>query len=342
MKLRGKEASGLKRMVGDWAKRQALLHHEAEMAGEVHSSLGYTIARKMILSKVHEALGLDRAVSQGFAIGGSAVSPDTVKYFLSLDIKLLELIAATETCGMIQIGNRTEPGNFRVGKVGKVYNDELEVKLKSMDNSGNGEMLSRGRSICMGYLNNREKTLEAIDDDGWLHSGDLVSKDKEDFYTVVGRIKEILITSGGKNISPSNIEEVIKTELPDIISNVMLVGDGKPYLCCLLTLRVELDPKTLAPTNMISKEALKWIKGVTGSDSPVTTQDLLKSEVWQLVHAEINIGIERANKKAESQAAWVRKWRLIPIEFSVDGGELSPSLKLKRFHITEVYKDVID
>ena len=99
-------------------------------------------------------------------------------------------------------------------------------------------MLCRSRAVCMGYLNNEEKTLEAIDDGGWLHSGDLVRPDDEGFYKVVGRIKEIIIPSGGENVAPTNIEEEIKNNLPEAISNVMVCGDGKPFLTCLITLKV--------------------------------------------------------------------------------------------------------
>ena len=99
-------------------------------------------------------------------------------------------------------------------------------------------MLCQSRAVCMGYLNDKEKTLEAIDDDGWLHSGDLVRPDDEGFYKVVGRIKEIIIPSGGENVTPTNIEEEIKNNLSEAISNVMVCGDGKRYLTCILTLKV--------------------------------------------------------------------------------------------------------
>ena len=98
--------------------------------------------------------------------------------------------------------------------------------------------MSRSRGIAMGYLNNKEKTEETIDDEGWLYSGDLVKRDSEGWYNVVGRIKEIIITAGGENIAPTNIEEQIKMELSDLVSNVMVVGDGRKYLTCLLTLKV--------------------------------------------------------------------------------------------------------
>ena len=104
--------------------------------------------------------------------------------------------------------------------------------------------------MCMGYLNNKQKTLETIDDEGWLHSGDLVRGDEEGFYKVVGRIKEIIIPSGGENIAPTNIEDEIKNSLASAISNVMVCGDGKQYLTCLLTLKVR-DTDTEQKIHMI-------------------------------------------------------------------------------------------
>ena len=98
--------------------------------------------------------------------------------------------------------------------------------------------MSRSRGNAMGYLNNKEKTEDTIDDDGWLHSGDLLQQDPEGWFTVVGRSKEIIITAGGENIAPTNIEDQIKKELSDVVSNVTVVGDGKKYLTCLLTLKV--------------------------------------------------------------------------------------------------------
>ena len=101
-------------------------------------------------------------------------------------------------------------------------------------------MLSRGRGMCMGYLNNEEKTLEAFDDDGWFHTGDLCTVDDDGFYTVVGRIKEIIITAGGENVAPTNIESEIKKALPELVSHVVVVGDKQKYLNCLITIKVSI------------------------------------------------------------------------------------------------------
>ena len=135
----------------------------------------------------------------------------------------------------------------------------------------------------MGYGHNwwcdREKTLEALDDDGWMHSGDLVREDQEGFYTVVGRIKEIIITAGGENIAPTNIEEEIKTELEEVVSNVMVVGDGRKYLTALLTLRVTVDPVTLAPTDILDLRAVNWVRA-QGGGTRDTLQVSSREEVF--------------------------------------------------------------
>ena len=112
----------------------------------------------------------------------------------------------------------------------------------------------------MGYLNHKEKTLETIDDDGWLHTGDLLTVDDEGFYKIVGRIKEIIITAGGENVAPTNIEDEIKTSLPDIVQQVMVCGDSQPYLSCLITLKVQMDMTTLKPTENLEPRAVKWIR----------------------------------------------------------------------------------
>lgn len=112
-------------------------------------------------------------------------------------------------------------------------------------------MLCRSRAVCMGYLNSKEKTLETIDDDCWLHSGDLLRADQEGFYKVVGRIKEIIIPAGGENVAPTNIEDEIKISLPDAVSNVMVCGDGKQYLTCLLTLKVHIMTSIIMPQLLI-------------------------------------------------------------------------------------------
>ena len=132
----------------------------------------------------------------------------------------------------------------------------------------------------MGYLFDKDKTLNAIDDEGWLHSGDLGSMDEDGFYTIVGRIKEIIITAGGENIAPVNIEDEIKKELGTLISNIMVVGEKRRFLSCLITLKVKVDPDTLAPTSFLEDITKEWVTGVTGVNVDTVSQviDLLQSD----------------------------------------------------------------
>ena len=137
-------------------------------------------------------------------------------------------------------------------------------------------MLCRSRAVCMGYLHSEQKTRDTIDDEGWLHSGDLVRADQEGFYKVVGRIKEIIIPAGGENVAPTNIEDEIKLALPSLVSNVMVVGDGRQYLTCLITLKaglvssisnvtgavsqVEVDLQTQKPSQILEQQTRDWVK----------------------------------------------------------------------------------
>ena len=127
------ELTGIKKRVFNWAQRQALHHHLQEQQGQPHSSLGYTLAKKLVLSKIHKKLGFEQAVHNGFVIGGSAVSPETVRYLLSLDMKMLETTSMTEQGGMVQVCNTMEPGEFRIGRVGREFPDQTEVKLINKD-----------------------------------------------------------------------------------------------------------------------------------------------------------------------------------------------------------------
>ena len=116
----------------------------------------------------------------------------------------------------------------------------------------------------MGYLFDKTKTLDTFDEEGWLHTGDLGTLDTDGFYSIVGRIKEIIITAGGENIAPVNIEDEVKKELEAVVSNIMVVGEKRRFLSSLITLRVKQDPETLIPTQELEDEAREWIREVSG------------------------------------------------------------------------------
>jgi len=189
----------------------------------------------------------------------------------------------------------------------------------------------------MGYVNAPEKTKDTMDDEGWLHSGD-IGKKENDFLYITGRIKELIITAGGENIAPCAIEEAVKEELP-IISQAMLVGDKRKFLSILLTIKTEIDPDTQVPKDELTKASKEWCRSIDSQAN--TLQDILNGKDENIA-AAIESGIERANKKAVSRAAKVQKWTILPTDFSIPGGELGPTMKLRRPIINKMYASTIE
>jgi len=195
----------------------------------------------------------------------------------------------------------------------------------------------KGRHIMMGYLGREDKTREDIDDDGYMHSGDIGALDSDGFLKITGRKKELIITAGGENVAPVPIEDNIKSALP-CISNVILIGDKKKFLTCFLTFKVEMDNDT--PTNKLAPTCLEWIESL-GRGNIKTVEDILEGPDRVIMNA-LQAGIDKANKKAVSNAAKVQKWTILPTDVSVPGGELGPTLKLKRFAFNKKYESSVD
>lgn len=210
----------------------------------------------------------------------------------------------------------------------------------------------------MGYLNDPGNTSTIVDADGYLSTGDVGHTDKFGFVYITGRIKEILITAGGENVAPVLIEDNIKAELP-IVSHAMVVGDRRKFLSILLTLRTELDPDTQEPLPILTRPTRELCesyglslaetvtdvicaaeRGMSERDpmAALTGQD---AEAVKFVKA-IDAAIERANRNAISAAQRVQKWTILPVDFSIPGGELGPTMKMKRGNVAKKYADVIE
>ena len=296
--------------------------------------LCFSIAKKLVYSKVKKNLGLEQ--TRHFLFGAAPMAAQTREYFLSLNMFLKNAYGMSECSG---------PETFTVpSRIRKFDNEALiscgcamdgtDLILHEIDKEGNGELCYKGRNRFMGYYKNEEETRNTIDDKGFLHSGDVGKLDKLGNVSITGRIKELIITAGGENVAPVLIENQIKEELP-FVSNAMVVGDKRKYLVLVLTLKLALD-KEGRPTDQLSDEAVKIIKEI-GSEAK-TYSDAVKDE--KLLKA-IDEGIKRANEKAISRAQHVRKWTIIPGDFSVDGGELTPTLKLKRKFTASKHADAI-
>ncbi|XP_036377355.1 long-chain-fatty-acid--CoA ligase ACSBG2 [Megalops cyprinoides] len=335
MKSVGAKSSAVRRKVAAWAKDVGLntnlskMHRNGALS---RTPLNYRLAKKLVFRKVRKALGLDRCTK--CYTGAAPITKDTLEFFLSLDIPVYELYGMSESTGPHTI---SLPDAFRLTSCGKVI-PGCETKIFSPDSEGNGEICFWGRHVFMGYLNMPDKTEEALDADGWLHSGDLGKHDSDDFLFITGRIKELIITAGGENIPPVPIEDAVKEVVP-LVSNAMLIGDKRKFLSMLLTIKCQVNADTGMPEDELTEEALALCKKLGSSAARVSE---IAGGRDRAVHAAIQEGINCVNEKATSNAQRVQKWVVLDRDFSIPGGELGPTMKLKRPVVMKMYKEQID
>lgn len=327
----GKQNTGMRKKIASWARGVGLKGNLAIMNGR-SPPVTFSIANKIVFKKVKAALGLDRC--KICLTGAAPITRDTLEFFLSLNIPLMELYGMSESSGPHTVNL---PGKHHLLSVGQELPGVL-TKLDNPDKDGNGEICMAGRHVFMGYLENEEKTKETLDSEGWLHTGDIGKKDKDGFLYITGRIKELLITAGGENVAPVPIEDNVKEELP-IVSNCMLIGDKKKFLSLLITLKTEVNPDTAMPTDKLTRPAVEWCQSV-GSNAR-SLSDILDNQDENVLKA-IQAGIDAANKRAPSRAQVIQKWSILPRDFSIPGGELGPTLKLKRSVVLKMYEKTVN
>jgi len=265
--------------------------------------LKHALFDKLVYGKLRAALGgqATSAVS-----GGAALGARLGHFFRGVGINVLEGYGLTETTGGIIMNT---PGNQKVGTVGRPFNGHA-AKIAE-----DGELLLKGPVVFEGYWQNDKATEEAIRD-GWFHTGDIGTLDADGFISITGRKKELIVTAGGKNVAPAVLEDSLRAH--PLISQVIVVGDGKPFIGALIT----LDP-----------EALPGWKERNNVPADATVADLIKNP--DLI-AEIDAAVAETNKKV-SKAEAIKKYRILDVDFSVESGELTPTLKLKRNIIHEVH-----
>ncbi|XP_053405562.1 long-chain-fatty-acid--CoA ligase ACSBG2-like isoform X2 [Mercenaria mercenaria] len=323
------QTTGVKRKIAVWAKEKGKKGAEAQRSGG-RMPWGWGIANMLLFKKVRANLGLDRC-----RLVGSAAAPimrETLEYFACLNIRIDECYGMSESSGPHTF---CTDGAFRITSVGKELSG-VQTKLDKPDEDGNGEICFYGRHVFMGYLNQVEKTKEAIDEQGWLHSGDVGKKDKDGFLYITGRIKELIITAGGENIAPVPVEDNVKEAL-HCVSNCMLIGDKRKFLSMLITLKCNMDLNTNEPLETLSPECLTWCKSV-GSSATTVNEAIADQAVLKAIQA----GIDKANDKSISRAARVQKWSILGADFSIPGGELGPTLKLRRPIVVKKYEKTIE
>ena len=263
----------------------------------------------------------------------SAAAPlnlDTFEYLQSLDMVITEIYGSTETSGPVS-ANMAGPACLP-GSVGQSYKG-IYNKIIDPNEDGYGEIVTNGRLVFMGYQKDEKRTKESFTSDGFFKSGDIGKIDENGFLWMGGRLKELLITSGGENIAPIPIENNILAELTEILSYVVVVGDGRKHLACLLTLKCKPE------TNILDAEVMKWVILINPHFNGKTVEDFQNDDI--LCNAVME-GIQNANIKATANPHKVQKFRILDQDLSILGGELGPTLKLKRHVIKEKYADVID
>ena len=259
--------------------------------------LQHELFDRLVYSKLRAAVG----GNVRWAVSGGAPLGDRLGHFFrGVGITILEGYGLTETTAATTV-NR--PDALRVGSVGR------PIPGATVAIADDGEVLMRGRHIFTGYWHNDQATADAIDDLGWFHSGDIGELDAEGFLRITGRKKELIVTAGGKNVAPAVLEDRIRSHW--LISQVMVVGDNKPFIAALIT----IDPETF-PT---------W-KQQHGKDANATVADLRDDPD---LNADVQTAVNDANK-AVSNAEAVKKFRILETDWTEEGGQLTPSLKLKR------------
>lgn len=302
-----KEATGVKAKLVEWAMGVGTKVTELRERGEEPEgflAFQYKLADRLIYSKLKEAIGLKNA--HLMVSGAAPIAKEVLDFLASLDILILEVYGQSEDTGPTTYNQRKK---FKLGSVGPVF-PGVEVKI-----SEEGEVLVRGPNVFLGYLKDEEATKEALVD-GWLHSGDL-GEFRDGFLYITGRKKDILITAGGKNIAPANIEGDFKNH--ELINEAVVIGDRRKYLTVLIT----LDP-----------EALEAYFEKNGGDISKAHED-------PRIHASIQAHLDEINKKY-ARVEQVKKFTILPRNFTIEDGELTPTLKVKRNKVNEHFADEIE
>jgi long-chain acyl-CoA synthetase len=272
--------------------------------------LQFTLAQWLVLNNVRKLIGIHRA--RFLVTGAAPISPDLVRWYMALGLPMLEVWGMTETCGA-STGVPTE--KMKPGSIGPAatYN---EVRLDPVTS----EILVRGKNVFAGYLNLPEKTAETIDRDGWLHTGDVGVVDSDGYFRITDRMKDIIITAGGKNITPSELENDLK--FSPYITDAVVIGDKRPYLVVII---------------MIDQENVE--KFAQDADVPFSNYASLTRapEVQALIQSEL----DRVNLKF-ARVEQIKKFFLLETQLTAEDEELTPTMKLKRKLVEQKYAPQIE
>jgi long-subunit acyl-CoA synthetase (AMP-forming) len=307
------EPSPVKRRLAEWALRTGT--QVAQLRSDhkpVPAALRaqHALADRLVLGAVRAKLGMDRV--RGCVSGAAPIAPDALRFMLGLGIPVSEGWGMSELTAVVTINPADD---IRIGTVGPAV-PGMELKIAE-----DGEVLARGPQLMRGYRNDPAKTAEAIDADGWMHTGDIGTLDEDGYLRIVDRKKELIINAAGKNMSPSNIEGTVKATCP-LAGSVVAIGDNRKYVVALLT----LDPEAAA--GYAAQHGLP-------DGSPKALHDNAA------VLAQVAAGIDAANQRL-SRVEQIKKFAVLPAVWEPGGDEITPTMKLKRKPISEKYATEID
>ena len=303
-----KEAGRVQQAAYAWGIGVGTAIADKVLAGQPVSGwlkLQFTLAQWLVLNNVRKLIGIHRA--RFLVTGAAPISPDLVRWYLALGVPMLEVWGMTETCGA---STGVPAQKMRPGSIGPAagYN---EVKLDPIT----GEILVRGKNVFAGYLNMPEKTAETIDKDGWLHTGDVGVVDADGYYRITDRMNDIIITAGGKNITPSELENDLK--FSPYITDAVVIGDKRPYLTVII---------------MIDQENVE--KFAQDADVPFGNYASLTQAT--AVQALIQAELDRVNHKF-ARVEQLKKFFLLATQLTAEDEELTPTMKLKRKLVEKKY-----
>jgi long-chain acyl-CoA synthetase len=308
--IRMKEATWIGRVAYAWAVRTGLAVAERRLEGREPSpglALLFRLADRLVLENIKRSMGMHRVRYAG--TGAAPIAPDLIKWYRALGIDMREVYGQTENCGLAT----GMPDQIKLGTVG-VAAPRTELRL-----SPEGEILLRGPHVFMGYYNQPDKTAETLRG-GWLHTGDVGTVDNEGYLRITDRMKDIIVTAGGKNITPSEFENLLK--FSPYVSDAVVIGDRRKFLTCLVMIDYDNVAKYAQDANV----------PFTDFGSLCRTR-----EVLDLIWSEI----EKVNK-GFARVETIKKFRLIEHQLSAEDDELTPTMKLKRKFVNEKYKELIE
>ena len=309
--LRMREATWIGKLAYRWAIGVGMRLADCRLAGRQPGPglrLLYGLANFLVLDNVKRSMGMHR--TRGAATGAAPIAPELIRWYMALGMDMREVYGQTENCGL---ATAMPHERIKLGTVG-VARPDTEVRL-----SPAGEILLKGPHVFMGYYNNPKKTAETIVD-GWLHTGDVGEIDADGFVKITDRMKDIIITAGGKNVTPSEIENQLK--FSPYISDAVVIGDQRKFLSCL----VMIDHETVA---QFAQEKNVPFTNFASLCRAKEVQDLIWDE------------IERVNKQL-ARVETIKKFTLIEQILTPEDEELTPTMKLKRSFVNTKYKDLID